>query len=675
MKRAVKWILIVCGGLVALIILALLIAPMFIDIEKYKPMIEEKVAEATGRPFRLEGTLDLSLFPWAGVSLSKLHLGNPPGFEVEDFVYIESFEVRAKLLPLLSKDLQVKRFLLNGIQIHLEKAEDGRANWEGLGGKAKERPSEAPAEQEKPGPGGGLPLKALAVGDFSVTGSLLWIDRAAGQRKEITDVSLTLQDVSLERPISMAFSARIDGQPVSLEGELGPVGQDPMKGSLPLELRVQALDQLDLSMKGALSDLGTSKAFDLSLEASPFSPRELVSALGQPFPIATADPKALSRVALKVKAKGDAGSVALTDGLFELDESKLAFSVRAQEFSRPDLAFDLHLDRINLDRYLPPAAKKGPEAETAEEKPPAQEKAKSPDYGPLRRLILDGTLRIDEMTAKGLHIQDLLVKIAAKDGLIQMDPMDVKLYQGSVSSNVKVDVQGNEPKSRLAVQMNGIQAGPLVRDLADKDIIEGVVQGDISVNTVGDQPDPIKRSLNGKGELLFKDGAIVGIDLANMVRNVQSAFGMAEKVQGERPKTDFTELRSPFTIRNGLVNTPGTEMKSPLLRVVASGTANLVDESLNMRVEPKVVATIKGQGDTEERGGIRVPVLVTGTFSDPKFRPDLKGMFEEGLKQGIPDASSLKKMIEPGEQESGQSTEEAVKDKVKGLLKGFGLGD
>jgi AsmA protein len=381
-------------------------------------------------------------------------------------------------------------------------------------------------------------------------------------------------------------------------------------------------------------------------------------------------------VALKVKAKGDAGSVALTDGLFELDESKLAFSARAREFSRPDLVFDLHLDRIDLDRYLPPAAEKGSEAEAATEKPTAQEKAKSPDYEPLRRLILEGTLKIDEMTAKGLHIQDLLMKIAAKDGLIQLDPMDVKLYQGSVSSNVKVDVQGKEPKSRLSVQMNGIQAGPLVRDMAGKDIIEGVVQGDISVNTVGDQPDPIKRSLNGKGELVFKDGAIVGIDLANMVRNVQSAFGMAEKpTAGERPKTDFTELRSPFTIRNGLVNTAGTEMKSPLLRVVASGTANLVDESLNMRVEPKVVATIKGQGDTEDRSGLRVPVLVTGTFSDPKFRPDLKGMFEEGLKQGIPDASGLKKMIEPGDQESGQSTEEAVKEKVKGLLKGFGLGD
>ena len=673
MKRAVKWILIVGGGLVALIILTLLIAPMFVDVEKYKPMIEERVSEATGRPFRLEGTLDLSLFPWAGISLSELHLGNPPGFETEDFVYIESFEVRAKLLPLLSRDLQVKRFLLNGIRLNLEKAEDGSANWEGLGGAAGEPPSEAPAEPEKPRAEAGLPLKALAVGDFSVSGSLLYIDRVSGQRKEITDISLTLRDVSLESPIGLAFSARIDGQPVSLEGEVGPVGQNPMKGSLPLELRVQALNQLDLSMKGALSDLGTSKSFDLALEASPFSPRDLTSALGQPFPIATTDPKALSHVALKLQAKGDAQAVSLSDGLLELDASRLTFSAGARNFSRPDLTFDLHLDKIDLDRYLPPAQEKEPGAKEAGEKAPARE-AKPPDYEPLRRLILDGTLRIDEMTARGLRMQDMLVKIAARDGILQLDPADVKLYEGSVSSKARVDVQGKEPKSRLDVQMSGIQAGPLVRDLADKDIIEGVVQGDVSINTVGDQPDPIKRSLNGRGEFLFKDGAIVGVDLANMVRNVQSAFGMAEKTGGERPKTDFTALRAPFTIRNGVVDTTGTELRSPLLRVVASGTANLVDEILDMRVEPKVVATIKGQGDTEERSGIRVPVLVTGPFSHPKFRPDLKGMFEEGLKQGIPDAEGLKKMIEPGEKRSGESTEDAVKDQVKGLLKGFGVG-
>ncbi|MFP4036938.1 MAG: AsmA family protein, partial [Desulfobacteraceae bacterium] len=101
MKRAVKWTLIGVGGLIVLVIIVLLAAPMFIELDRHKPMIEETVTEATGRPFRLAGELDLSLFPWAGISLSRIHLGNPEGFEKEDMLYVESFEVRLKLLPLI----------------------------------------------------------------------------------------------------------------------------------------------------------------------------------------------------------------------------------------------------------------------------------------------------------------------------------------------------------------------------------------------------------------------------------------------------------------------------------------------------------------------------------------------------------------------------------------------
>ena len=101
MGRAIKWILITIGGLIILVIAALLIIPLFVDMQKYKPEIEKKVAEITGRPFAIEGNMDLSLFPWAGVSLSDVQLGNPPGFGEKNFLSVKSFEVRVKLLPLL----------------------------------------------------------------------------------------------------------------------------------------------------------------------------------------------------------------------------------------------------------------------------------------------------------------------------------------------------------------------------------------------------------------------------------------------------------------------------------------------------------------------------------------------------------------------------------------------
>jgi len=70
--KALKWVGIAFGCLIVLIVAALLIIPFFVDLNDYKPEIERRVAEATGRSFSIGGDIDLSLFPWAGVALADL---------------------------------------------------------------------------------------------------------------------------------------------------------------------------------------------------------------------------------------------------------------------------------------------------------------------------------------------------------------------------------------------------------------------------------------------------------------------------------------------------------------------------------------------------------------------------------------------------------------------------
>ena len=206
--------------------------------------------------------------------------------------------------------------------------------------------------------------------------------------------------------------------------------------------------------------------------------------------------------------------------------------------------------------------------------------------------------------------------------------------------------------------MAGVHVGPLLRDVIEKDILEGVTNAQLNLSMVGDSADMVKKTLNGKGQLRFNDGAIVGIDLAGMVRNVKAAFGLAQR-PSERPRTDFAELSAPFTINNGLFNTPQTDLKSPLVRVAAAGNANLVTEVLDFRVEPKVVGSIKGQGDTEDRAGVMVPVLVTGTFAHPQFKPDLAGVAKKQLQDALTGAEkSMDK----------ESLEETGKSILKGIL-------
>jgi AsmA protein len=176
----------------------------------------------------------------------------------------------------------------------------------------------------------------------------------------------------------------------------------------------------------------------------------------------------------------------------------------------------------------------------------------------------------------------------------------------------------------------------------------------------GDSAGMIKQTLNGDGQLQFNDGAIIGIDLAGMIRNVKAAFGLEQK-PAQRPRTDFAELSAPFTIQNGVVNTPQTSLKSPLIRVIAAGNANLVKETLDFRVEPKVVGTIKGQGDDNQRSGLMVPVLVSGTFAKPQFRPDLAGVAKKQLQDVLQGTEKPAELLD----------KKKIEEKGKGILKGI----
>ena len=249
-----------------------------------------------------------------------------------------------------------------------------------------------------------------------------------------------------------------------------------------------------------------------------------------------------------------------------------------------------------------------------------------------------------------------------KNGIFNLDPLKLNMYQGNVSGKATLNVTKDVPESNITLIVNKVESGPLLRDVLDKDILEGVMQANVTLAMAGIDPELFKKTLNGSGELLFNDGAIKGIDLAGMVRNVQAAFGLAEKTD-QKPRTDFAELKAPFTITKGVMNTPQTSLKSPLLRVIANGTADLVKETLDLRIEPNVVGTIKGQGDEKQRSGIMIPVLVTGNFSSPKFRPDFKSVAKQQLQEKVLESKKVKELLEKEELKHLQET-------TKGLLKG-----
>ena len=151
-----------------------------------------------------------------------------------------------------------------------------------------------------------------------------------------------------------------------------------------------------------------------------------------------------------------------------------------------------------------------------------------------------------------------------------------------------------------------------------------------------------------------------------MIRNTDGAYGFSKK--GKEPKrTEFSEIQVPITIENGILNTVNTFLTSELVRVQASGKADLVKDKLDLRIKPTVVTTGKEDRDKMKRSEVMIPIRVTGSLSSPEFRPDLKGAAAQKIEEKIVESSEFKKVFE---KEEMKPYEEGVKGLLKGILGG-----
>jgi AsmA protein len=160
---------------------------------------------------------------------------------------------------------------------------------------------------------------------------------------------------------------------------------------------------------------------------------------------------------------------------------------------------------------------------------------------------------------------------------------------------------------------------------------------------------------------MFTDGAIVGMNLAAMMRNAANAFLNPEA--GETRKTDFAEMGGSFTIEGGVLRNDDMRLQAPALRVEGSGRVNLPRRTINYRLEPKLAKTLQGQGGEREVAGLLVPVIIKGPWDDPAVSPDLSAVARRALE----DPEALKEQIEQlGDQGK------AIKDALKGVDKKAG---
>ena len=334
------------------------------------------------------------------------------------------------------------------------------------------------------------------------------------------------------------------------------------------------------------------------------------------------------------------------DLAMKFDESNIKAKFAFADFAALRSTFDIAIDKLNVDKYLPPK-KQVPAAEPA----PAPQAEQPIDFSPIKALNVSGSLRIGDLVASNIKAQNVRLDVKARDGRLDVNPLAANLYQGSTKGSVSVN--GNTNQIAVKQSLSGVQIGPLLRDAAGQDILEG--RGDVAldVTTTGNLVSAMKKTLNGKASLELRDGAIKGINLGQSLRNARSMVtgGKRESEQGAAAgeKTDFSELSASFDIRNGIAHNGDFLAKSPFLRIAGEGDINIPQSSLNYLVKAAVVASSGGQGgkDLGDLKGLTIPVRASGPFIALKYKLEFGSVLSDSARQQLEEKKdSLKSKIE-----------------------------
>ena len=337
----------------------------------------------------------------------------------------------------------------------------------------------------------------------------------------------------------------------------------------------------------------------------------------------------IANLNMSVKADGQALTVSPLSA--KLDDSQIKGSVGIRNFSNPLYVFDLDIDKLDADRYM---------SQDEGKQKTQQQEDKPIDLSALKTLNAEGSLRIGWLKLANVKTTNVRLTLKAKDGQASLAPFSANLYQGAMAGSLNVDAR-TTPALALKQEMKGIQIGPLLQDAINNDMLEGKGTLSVDVKAQGATADALKKGLNGTAAVNLVDGAIKGFDLAGTLRNAKSKLNVlkGESALGadQSKKTDFSEMKASFNIRNGVAHNNDLDIKSPLFRIGGSGDIDIGNEKLNYVAKPTVVATLKGQGGSElaDLNGLTIPVKVTGTFSDPKYGPDFAAMGTALAKQKL----------------------------------------
>jgi uncharacterized protein involved in outer membrane biogenesis len=719
-----RWIVRLFVALVACVLVAVGLLFM-LPTDKIGQLASDQLKRQTGRTLTLSGAFKPTLYPVLGVKTGPITISNAEWASDPLMISALGATVGVNLAALMGGDVQIETLELVSPVVFLERAKDGRVNWE------FSPIANAPSGSANSGAGGATTPPSLDLGRIT-NGRVVFADRAAGITHELTAINGT---VSLPKGASSAaidMAAIVDGHAGALMIDIGdwqnllasgesavegtvtvgdanfglkgtvglgntlPSIQGAFKASfsnpatfaknLGIATPTQLLSVGTLALNGQIqmeqSGLFLDTAFDGTFENQPFSGKiNLTGAddwLNKPefaadLNVSIADAGSLhfngrAGQGRKTLVSGDlrgtfnnlrkvmalvgaspetpkgtfqtgmllgemqlsqSGKFSLSGARIAVDKNAVSGDISVSFAMRPFIEANLTADALDLSPFT--AENGGGSGSTGS----ASDGGASSSGWSKDPITLKGLGAVDadvSLTANSINLGvsqlgKTAINAKLRDGLLTLKLQDVRVFKGAITGKINLR-GGNIVAFDTNITARDVQLEPLLGQLLDIDRLRGSGTTNLALKGRGQSLHQIMTSLSGTGDVKFADGAIKGIDLGAMMRNLKSAFG------GFEGATEFSSLTGTFSMEKGVLQNVDLSLISPLFKAAGKGSVDVGGQAMNYVVTPTSLSK-----DAE----FSVPVFITGPWQNLKFRPDLDKILNLLLNTKLKDNAEVQK--------------------------------
>ena len=651
-------IAIVIGIVVLVIVVAVGVLFATFNPNDYRGTVQTKLEQQLNRKVSL-GNMSLGLFPLR-FRVANLSIADDPKFSDRPFIQTQELSVSVKLLPLLSKSVEVESLTLERPSVELIKNAQGVWNFASLG-------QNAPATAPQAASGG----QQFSLGELAIDDGLVAITDLQDRkpRTVYNNINLELKDFAPNTPFNLTASVHLPGsgsQEVQLQGKGGPLSRanpanTPFKGTLELKgveigelqkfLQTPALVNTDGVLSGHTDIASVNGNLSASGQMNLDKPKLHGIDVGYPINVDCDVSDDLVNDLLKIN-KGAiklgptplsvTGTMNSKPTPAQVDMELKANSVSISEIARLAAAADVAFahgttvtGQINADI----------KAQGASDKP-----------------ALNGTIAGNNIQISG---KEIAKPVQVKTVNITLTPTDIN------SDNFNVTSGGSTAAVQFSMKQytsNSPQVNATVRapqaalpDLLSMAKAYGVTSldkisgsGNLALDMSAAGPlqsissNQIMKALNGTININFNSVRYAGVDISHQL------LSMIGSSQGGKDQgyTNVQKMTGNIVVKNGVAQTSNLQATLDIGNVGVVGTANLASQTLNMQLTAVLSKAFTQQaGGTgvggymttalaNNQGELVIPAIVTGTFQNPKVVPDVQKMAQMKLKGLMPNGDN-----------------------------------